>query len=297
MEKKQQENFIMLPTVDFCFKELMQNAKVRKGFIAALLKISPESIEATTLLPTIMDRQYEDDKLCILDVRVQLMNKTQLDLEMQVSYFAYWDERVLLYLCKMYVEQIKMGDDYDSLQKCIHVSILDFIQFPEDEECYRSIHLRDDKTGELYSDKLELHVLELKKLPKEVKTGEDIITWMKFFSGKSKEEFERMAKTNEYVDEAYQALMKLSADERKKLEYEAREKAVRDYNSQMRSAEKRGIELGEKHGIESLVETCQELGASEKYILTKLITDFNVTSEQAKTYLSEHSNSDNRGLE
>ena len=31
------DNFIMLPTVDFCFKELMQNSKVRQGFIAALL--------------------------------------------------------------------------------------------------------------------------------------------------------------------------------------------------------------------------------------------------------------------
>ena len=34
----------MLPTVDFCFKELMNNPKVRKGFIAAALKIRPEEI-------------------------------------------------------------------------------------------------------------------------------------------------------------------------------------------------------------------------------------------------------------
>ena len=27
------DNFIMLPTVDFCFKELMKNPKVRKGFL------------------------------------------------------------------------------------------------------------------------------------------------------------------------------------------------------------------------------------------------------------------------
>ena len=29
MDKRNSENFIMLPTVDFCFKELMQNPKVR----------------------------------------------------------------------------------------------------------------------------------------------------------------------------------------------------------------------------------------------------------------------------
>ena len=32
------DEFIMLPTVDFCFKELMRNEKVRKGIIAALLE-------------------------------------------------------------------------------------------------------------------------------------------------------------------------------------------------------------------------------------------------------------------
>ena len=30
-ETQNREDFIMLPTVDFCFKELMQNAKVRQG--------------------------------------------------------------------------------------------------------------------------------------------------------------------------------------------------------------------------------------------------------------------------
>lgn len=36
------DNFIMLPTVDFCFKELMQNENVRKGFISALLGRPPQ---------------------------------------------------------------------------------------------------------------------------------------------------------------------------------------------------------------------------------------------------------------
>ena len=33
-----QNDFIMLPKVDFCFKEIMQNEKVRQGLIAALLE-------------------------------------------------------------------------------------------------------------------------------------------------------------------------------------------------------------------------------------------------------------------
>ena len=257
MKNKEVQKFIMLPTVDCCFKELMENPKVRKGFVAALLKLDPKLVKETRLLPTLLPRNSESDKLGILDVRILLMNGTQLDLEMQVRYFEYWDERVLFYLTKMFSEQLKEGESYDNLKKCIHVSILDFIHYPDDDICYRTIHLLDEATDKLYSDKLEIQVLELQKMPKEVKTGDDIIAWMKFFSGKSQEDFESMANTNEYIDEAYNTLLKLSADDIKRLEYEARQKAIRDYNSQInserrqgeRDGEKRGIAIGEKRGI------------------------------------------------
>jgi predicted transposase/invertase (TIGR01784 family) len=243
-----QDNFIMLPTVDFCFKELMQNPKVRRGFIAALLKMDPESIQDTMLLPNELGNHHEDDKLGVLDVRVQLFDGTQLDLEMQVRFFEYWNERALFYNSSMFVSQIKKGDSYSILKKCIHIGILDFVHYPEDEECYRTFHFRDDKTGALFSDKMELQILELKKLPKKMQTEEDIMVWMKFFSGKSKEDFEIMAKTNEYLDEAYHELVEISADDRKRLQYEAREKALKDYNTQMYSAEKKGRLEGEKLG-------------------------------------------------
>lgn len=59
-----------------------------------------------------------------------------------------------------------------------------------------------------------------------------------------------MAKNDEYIDEAYQTLLKLSADEKKRLEYEAREKALHDFNSQISSAIKHGEEIGQKRGEE-----------------------------------------------
>ena len=65
-EKKQltenQDSFIMHPTVDFCFKELMENAKVRQGLIAAILKKDPEEIQKTKLMPTILRKEYPEDK-------------------------------------------------------------------------------------------------------------------------------------------------------------------------------------------------------------------------------------------
>lgn len=242
------DNFIMFPTVDFCFKELMKNPKVRKGFVAAILGKEPETVRRTTVIETELRKESEDDKLGILDVLVELEDGVKMNMEMQVPYFEYWANRVLFYVSKIYTGQIQKGDDYDKLQKCIHVSILDFIHFPQDQRCYRKITLCDVETGEQYTDLMELHVLELKKLPPEDQNEDGVIRWMRFLGGKSRKEFEDMAEKDEYIREAYEDLKKLSLDEQKRLEYEVRQKAIRDHNSQMKSAERRGIEIGEERG-------------------------------------------------
>ena len=181
---------------------------------------------------------------------VELEGGAKMNMEMQVSYFDCWTNRVLFYLGKIYTGQIKEGEDYDKLRKCIHVSILDFVHFPKDKKCCRKIVFCDAESGEQYTDLMELHILELKKLPPEDQSEDGLIRWMRFLRGKSRKEFEEMAKKDEYIEEAYNELKKLSLDEQKRLEYELRQKAVRDHNMMMKSAEKRGLEIGEKRGLE-----------------------------------------------
>ncbi len=45
---------------------------------------------------------------------------------------------------------------------------------------------------------------------------------------------------NPYIQSAYEQLQVISQDDKKRMEYEAREKAIRDYNHLMNSAEQRG---------------------------------------------------------
>ena len=285
------KNFIMLPKVDFCFKELMNNPKVRKGFIAAVLGKDPSEIRETTLIPTELRRESADDKLGILDVMVELENETKLNMEMQVPNFDFWPNRVLFYECKIYAGQIKKGESYEVLKLCIHVSILDFIHFPQDGRCYRKIALCDVETGEQYTDLMELHILELKKLPEEDQNEEGIIRWMRFLSGKTQKEFEDMAKKDEYIEEAYNELKKLSLDEKKRLEYEARERALHDYTTQMNSAErrgeKRGIEIGERTALRNLVGNNLKNGMSLETIAEFLGQSLSETSKLAEEWEKE----------
>ena len=135
MKKEKTTQFLMKPKVDFCFKELMQDEEVRNAFLAAVLGINLEEIVESRILPSHLRQKDKDDKLGILDVRVLLNNKEQIDIEIQVTSSEYWVERTLFYLGKMFVDQLKPGEDYQKLEKCIHVGILNFTLF-DDEEYY-----------------------------------------------------------------------------------------------------------------------------------------------------------------
>ena len=156
-----------------------------------------------------------------------------------------------------------------------------FNLFPEDQECFREITFCDLKTKQKYTDLLDIYVLELKKLPPEKKDEPLIIKWMRFLSAEKKEDFEKMAGEDTYINEAYEVLQKLSADERKKLEYEARQKAIRDYNSQMSSSFKNGEARGEKR-VNSLYEKLMNAGRMEE--LKKAISDESYREKLYKEY-------------
>ena len=102
-----------------------------------------------------------------------------------------------------------------------------------------------------------------------------------------------MAEKDEYIGEAYEALKHMSEDEIKRMEYEARQKAIRDYHSYMHSAERRGlkhgIELGRTEGIESgrkellkqLVEMKLAKGQSVEAIAEDLMQDVDLVRKIA----------------
>ena len=123
------------------------------------------------------------------------------------------------------------------------------------------------KTKELkekeYSDLMEMHMLELVKLPPEAQNEEGIILWMRFLGGRCEEDFRHMAEKDKYIEEAYDTLKKLSADEEKRLEYEARQKVIRDHNSFMKSAEKRGLQQGIQYTLKALELKKQNLSAEQ----------------------------------
>ena len=252
----------MKPKVDFAFKEIMMDEKARTGFLAAVLNINPKDIKETQILNTNLRKEHEDDKLGILDVRLLMNDNAEIDIEIHLSQLKVWAERSLFYLSKMYTGQISPGQGYHVLKKCINISILDFKLFPDEAEFYSCFHIREDTHGFIYTDKMEFHLIELPKLPKELKEdSSDIELWAKFINSERKEDFDMLARKNQYIESAYERLQVISQDRKKRLEYEAREKAILDHSQMILEAEERGEERGEKRGRELAEEQINKLNA------------------------------------
>lgn len=245
------DSFLMKPKVDFAFKEIMAEEKARIGFLSAVLKIKPEDIKNTQILNTNLRKEQEDDKQGILDVRLLMNDNIEIDIEIQLSALKVWADRSLFYLSKMYVDHISSGQDYKVFKKCVSISILDFDLFRGETEFYSCFHIREDTRHFIYTDKMEFHVIELTKLSEKLREDcRDIELWARFINAERREEFDMLAQKDQYIASAYEHLQVISQDKEKRLEYEARQKAILDYNQMMREAEERGEKRGEERGRE-----------------------------------------------
>ena len=233
------DDFIMSPKIDFAFKELMRNDYVRKGFLSAVLDINDTLIKSTVLLNTNMPKVHDDEKQSILDVRLTMNDDTEIDIEIQLAYMKAWADRSTFYVSKMLVEQVGINRNYTNIKKCVGISLLDFNYIKETERFHTVFHLREDTESIKYTDVLEIHVVELPKLPQK-DDGTDLYDWIRFIKAKDKEEFEMLAKQNSYLTKAYETLEEISADKQKRLEYDARQKALYDYNTMMIESYERG---------------------------------------------------------
>ena len=239
----------MKPKVDFAFKELMTDETVRNGFLSAVLELKPEDIHKTAILNTELRRIHQDEKQSILDVHLLLNDDTEIDIEIQLSKLDVWSDRALYYLSKMFGSQLSPGEGYRILYRCINISILDFKLFADSEEFYSVFGFYERRRHTRATDKMEFHVIELPKLPEKLEeNSSDLLLWAKFISAEKKEEFEMLSGKNASIDKAYERLQVISQDRQKRMEYEAREKAIRDYNQMMMESRESGLEQGLERG-------------------------------------------------
>ena len=202
-------------TNDYLFRAVLQeNNYVLCGLIRSLLHIPErDKLEAVVTNPIKLGEVIEDKEFR-LDVNVIINDEKYINLEMQVENHLDWPSRSLSYLCRSY-DQLKIGESYRDIKPVIHIGFLDFTLFKEYPEFYAQYKMMNVKKGYIYSDKLDLRVINLKCT--ELATDEDkeyqIDYWVKLFKAKTWEEVKSMSEKNEYINEASKTIFQMTEDE------------------------------------------------------------------------------------
>ncbi|MDE5697459.1 MAG: Rpn family recombination-promoting nuclease/putative transposase [Lachnospiraceae bacterium] len=218
-------------TNDYMFRAVLQtNKRVLAGIVGALLHVDPESLDVEIQNPVILGQSFEN-KDFILDINVSINNSSRLNLEMQIVNYGSWKERSLSYLCRSF-DNVCKGQDYITVEPVIQVSFIDFTLFPESPEFYATYMLQNIKTNRIYTDKLQLSIIELNSIA--LATAGDRLykldKWAAFFKAKTWKELKSMAATNQYMRAAANTIFELSSDEnirelcRRRAEFEAYER-------------------------------------------------------------------------
>ena len=115
---------------------------------------------------------------------------------------------------------------------------------------HHHIKLLDIKTGEEYNDKLQFHVVQLKKLENAAKEEKEteLYYWAKLLAAKDWKEVDDTIKGNPYREAVKDEMYKMSQDERERYLYLREEMAYSDEISRMKTAREEGLEEGRKEG-------------------------------------------------
>ena len=216
-------------TSDILFKVLMQSSKnVLKGIVCSYLDLVPETIKSIDISNPISLKEDLAAKEMILDIKAILNDETIINLEMQVINFNDWTERSLSYLCRCF-DNLGPGHGYLHVKSAVHIGFLDYTLFPDHPEFYATYRMINERTGQLYSSKFRISVVDLTK--RNLATKEDIAhhrdLWAAFFKATEWGEVMALAEKDKNISEAAVTLRKLSDDELFKMRYEAREDMLR----------------------------------------------------------------------
>ena len=98
------------PTNDFVFKKVFGNNKtVLEDFLKAVLDLPGEEYKDLKVIDSCLNREFIEDKLGVLDIKINTASGKVIDVEVQVKPQRFIWKRMLFYTSKMVVEQMQAG--------------------------------------------------------------------------------------------------------------------------------------------------------------------------------------------
>ena len=234
---------------DYAFKRIFgheDSKDVLARFLSVVLNV-PIKADELTLIQTELSPEYVVDKASVLDIQVrrsEFHEKMNVEMQQRDNDKGNIDRRILYYWGRSFSGELKSGQDYSELPRQISIVIADFDVFDwNDSKRFHGVfNVREQNEGQLFSDALEIHVLELPKLRKQPlkEKWSALECWLLYLDNKEGQIMEQIATQEPMIQRAMTIEEAFMKNESERYLYELREKGRRDFDSAMITAEKRG---------------------------------------------------------
>lgn len=150
------------PLTDYGFKKIFSDEDVMIAFLTDLLQpASP--ITSVTFLDKEMAAESEVTRGVVYDLRCKTADGGEFIVEMQNRWQEHFSDRILFYLSRSFSMQEHRGNNKWGfrLQPVYGVFLLNFHLKGFQPQSIRTIQMRVDETGELFTEKVRAYTLEL----------------------------------------------------------------------------------------------------------------------------------------
>ena len=125
----------------------------------------------------------------------------------------------------MYEEQLSNGEDYSQLNRTICINILNF-KYLRSEKFHTAYRFKELETHEELTDVMEVHFIEIPKLPKNIDAKDMLVAWTEFLIDPESEAVRRLEMSIEEIREAKDELIRMNSNREERLLYEMRSKIL-----------------------------------------------------------------------
>lgn len=237
---------------DYAFKKIFgrNNSdcdKIRARFLSLILKIKEDNFKDLTLKNPMIDGKYIENRTGVLDIKLTLKNGEKISIEMQNIWHDYYEERSIYYLSTRYIEEFNKGEEYDKLNKCIGIHILND-RVKAADNIHSIFKMLNVKTYVQYTDLLEMHFLDLTRLDENKKDLSELERWLLFIRTNNQGLRNELSKEDKIMSTANIMMKEFISDEKERLMYEASFREECERASLLASGKRAGIKEGQLEG-------------------------------------------------
>jgi predicted transposase/invertase (TIGR01784 family) len=243
------------PTVDLAFRLMLgspEHPAITLHFLNSVI-VSESPIRQVTILNPTLEKEVDDDKLAILDIKAQDETGRVFNIEMQTSLAGSLQRRLMYYAARLYSQQLKDGMPYRQLCPTISICVLSKTLFPQFPHLHFDFRMRERFALTLIED-FQIHLIELPKSTTtvhNVRSSNSLQRWA-FFLARAHEidadELRRLLPEPEF-HEALGVLEMITHTPATRELYEARLKAKLDEEARLYDARTEGLSQGISQGI------------------------------------------------